>query len=325
MRNPIVLQPVYQARVWGGRTLATLYGRDLPGDDSLAIGESWDVVDRPEAQSVVIGGLYDGLSLGDLWKQHRVEVFGKKAPESERFPLLCKILDARTNLSIQVHPPAALAKELGGEPKSEFWYAAQADPGALWFAGLKQGVARARFEKCVENETTPDCVRQLPVKEGDCLWVPSGRVHALGGGQMIFEIQENSDTTYRVYDWNRSDSDDSRRELHIDKALQCIDFDDETCGKSRLQHGEQVQGEGFSIKKWCLSKGEELRMPVGFCVIAVVAGEVSCGSHSFNEGDYFLIPAAEESGALIISSVVDVHEESSLLCVTWSCPEPLTT
>lgn len=317
MRNPIVLQPVYQTRVWGGRTLATLYGRDLPGDDSMAIGESWDVVDRPEAQSVVLGGLYDGLSLGDLWKQHRLEVFGEEAPESERFPLLCKILDARTNLSIQVHPPAALAQELGGEPKSEFWYAAQADPGALWFAGLKPDVTRESFIGGVEQGTTPDCVRQLPVSEGDCLWVPSGRVHALGGGQMIFEIQENSDTTYRVYDWKRSEADGPKRELHIDKALKCIDFADEGCGKSRLAPGERVDGPGFQIQKICLSEGQQIRMPTGFFVMALVSGKISCGDHSFTAGDYFMLPANETEGMVMQSVVDDTEAMSSLLCVTW--------
>ncbi|MCF6311107.1 MAG: class I mannose-6-phosphate isomerase [Verrucomicrobiales bacterium] len=317
MKSPIILQPEYQTRVWGGRTLATLYGRELPGDESLAIGESWDVVDRPEAQSLVVGGEYDGLSLGDLWNTRRQEIFGEEAPQAERFPLLCKILDARHPLSIQVHPPQALAEKLGGEAKSEFWYAAQADPEALWYAGLKPEVTREIFEQSVRDGTTPDCVRQMLVGEGDSLWVPSGRVHALGGGQMIFEIQENSDTTYRVFDWKRSDQGGPKRELHIDKALQCIDFDDVGCGKGQIAPGDRVHGPGFQISKIVLSQGQEIKMPSGFFVMAVVSGEVSCGGASFSAGDYFLLPANEREGFVIRSTVGDSQELSALLCVTW--------
>ena len=136
----IRLKPLYMRRVWGGRSLEKAYGRKLPEADT-PYGESWEVVDREDEQSVVDGGAHDGLSLHELWTNHRREVFGEGLPDSERFPLLVKILDARDKLSIQVHPPAEVAGDLGGEPKTEMWYIADAEPGAALYVGLKDGVS----------------------------------------------------------------------------------------------------------------------------------------------------------------------------------------
>lgn len=316
MESPIVLQAVYQTRVWGGRSLQTLYGRDLPGDDSVTIGESWDVVDRPEEQSVVIAGPYAGQTLGDLWTERREEVFGSEAPERERFPLLCKILDVNQNLSIQVHPPARVAGELGGEAKSEFWYAAMAKEDALWYAGLKTGITREAFEQSMRAGATPECLHQMSVSEGLGLYVPSGKVHALGAGQMIFEIQENSDTAFRVFDWEREAGGAAGRELHVDAALRSIDFEDwearpVTTGAAG---GCLVESPEFRVEKIVLSAGRSRVLSLGFAVMAVVLGGVICGGHAFKAGDYFLLPANEVAGMGIEPSS---PEGASLLRVTW--------
>ena len=142
------------------------------------------------------------------------------------FRLLIKILDARDKLSLQVHPPAGQAAELGGEPKTEMWYIAEAAPGAELYVGLKRGVTRAEFEQKIKAGTVAECFHRVACEPGDAMFLPSGRVHALGAGLVIFEIQQNSDTTYRVFDWNRLGLDGKPRELHIPQSLASIDFND---------------------------------------------------------------------------------------------------
>src|SRR5262249_39131886 len=134
--------------------------------------------------------------------------------------------DARETLSVQVHPPAALARKLGGEPKTEMWYITQADPAAVLFVGVKKGVTRPEFEQHIQDGTVAECLHRVPVSVGDAMFLPSGRLHAIGAGNVLFEIQQNSDTTYRVFDWNRVGLDGKPRKLHVDESLACIDFND---------------------------------------------------------------------------------------------------
>jgi mannose-6-phosphate isomerase len=219
-------RPLYQTRVWGGRRLETVLGRALP--DDRPFGESWELVDREHEQSIVAQGPHAGTTLHELWTTHRAAVFGECYASSmaERFPLLIKILDCVDDLSIQVHPPAAMAAALGGEPKTEMWYVAHADPGARIYAGLRRGVTKAVFERALAEGTVAATVHAIEVRTGSSLFVPSGRLHALGAGLLIYEIQQNSDTTYRVFDWNRVGLDGRPRELHVAQSLACIDFAD---------------------------------------------------------------------------------------------------
>ncbi len=218
--------PLYQTRVWGGRRLETVLHRTLP--DAQPYGESWELVDREREQSVVADGPLAGMSLHRLWTDHREAVFGSRfaASASPRFPLLIKILDCADDLSIQVHPPATLAASLNGEPKTEMWFVAHADPSARIYAGLRRGVTRADFERALGDGTVAGCVHHADARTGDSLFVPSGRLHALGRGLLIYEIQQNSDTTYRVFDWNRVGLDGRPRALHIAESMQSIDFTD---------------------------------------------------------------------------------------------------
>lgn len=225
---PLAFQPVLKERVWGGRGLETLYGKVLPTPQPH--GESWEVTDRPEGVSVIRNGAWAGKDLRWLLSEHGTEVMGQSWDSNRPFPLLIKILDARDKLSLQVHPPASLARELGGEPKTEMWYVAQADPGADIFVGLRHGVDWKQFEQAIQDGTVESCFHRIEVKAGDCMFLPSGRVHALGAGSMIFEIQQNSDTTYRVFDWNRVGLDGQPRELHLDQAMRSIDFQDHEPG-----------------------------------------------------------------------------------------------
>jgi mannose-6-phosphate isomerase len=211
---------IYQERVWGGRALAETFGRPLPS--GRVIGESWEIVDRPEAQSKVRNGLFAGQSLRGLIETHGPEIMGPDWPAAKAFPILVKWLDCRERLSLQVHPPAAQAPALGGEPKTENWFIASARPAAALFVGLRPGVDRVRFEQALDAGTLETCVNRFPVSAGDSVLVTSGTVHAIDGGNLILEIQQNSDTTYRVYDWGRTGLDGRPRQLHRREALASI-------------------------------------------------------------------------------------------------------
>lgn len=224
MFYPLTLQPILKERVWGGQRLAALYGKPVP--PQARVGESWEITDRPEGVSVVAEGPLAGRNLHELLRDYPREIMGRAAAPGGRFPLLVKLLDAREKLSLQVHPPAALAGALGGEPKTEMWYVAEADPGAAIYVGLRRGVTREEFTRRIGDGSVAECFHRVAIQAGDTMFLPSGRVHAIGGGCVIFEIQQNSDTTYRVFDWNRVGLDGQPRELHVEASLRCVDFAD---------------------------------------------------------------------------------------------------
>jgi mannose-6-phosphate isomerase len=224
MLYPLTFRPIFKERVWGGRNLERLFKRPLP--PGVPIGESWEISDRPADVSVIANGPLAGNDLHSLMENRTKELLGDAQPVGGRFPLLIKILDAEETLSLQVHPPAHKASELGGEAKTEMWYVADAKPWAELYVGLKRGVTRDEFERKIKAGEVADCFHRVSVKPGDVMFLPSGRVHAIGGGLVIFEIQQNSDTTYRVFDWNRVGLDGKPRDLHICESLASIDFDD---------------------------------------------------------------------------------------------------
>src|SRR5205823_4251434 len=193
--SPLIFEPIFMERIWGGRKLAELFGKELPSNKP--IGESWEIVDRPETQSVVSNGPLKGKTLHELWSQHRKEIFGDVL-EAPRFPLLIKLLDAQEKLSLQVHPPEKIATKLGGESKTECWYVAAAEAGAELFIGFSQQITREQFEKSVQAGSAADHVHTIRVQQGDTMFLPAGRFHAVGAGNVLVEIQQNSDTTYRV-------------------------------------------------------------------------------------------------------------------------------
>lgn len=224
MLYPLTFHPIFKERLWGGRRLESLFHKPLP--PGVPIGEAWEITDRPEGVSVIANGPLAGKDLRWLMENHEHALLGKSPAQRGRFPLLIKLLDAQENLSLQVHPPAALAAQLGGEPKTEMWFIADAAPGADLFAGLRAGCTRAEFEEKIKTGHVAECFHRLPVQAGDAMLLPSGRVHALGAGNVIFEVQQNSDTTYRVFDWNRVGLDGKPRELHVEQSLASIDFED---------------------------------------------------------------------------------------------------
>jgi mannose-6-phosphate isomerase len=322
---PLTFLPIFKERVWGGRELERLYAKPLP--PGKPIGESWEISDRPGDASVIANGPLAGKDLHWLMEHHAAEVLGDAKPAAAgRFPLLCKILDAREKLSLQVHPPASKAKELKGEPKTEMWFIADATPTASLFVGLKRGVTRAEFERQIADGSVADCFHKIPVKAGDTMFLPSGRVHAIGAGLVIFEIQQNSDTTCRVFDWNRVGLDGKPRELHVAQSLASIDFKDfepklvETkpiliAGSTyKLRH--LVQDPLFNIHEMTVETSEFILMKGGTMrIIAVVKGaaKVHCaGCESPVEllpGQFCLLPAS------LTMPEVETKPNTTYLCV----------
>jgi mannose-6-phosphate isomerase len=288
LAGPLIFRPIFMERIWGGRRLKSKFGKKLP--PKKRIGESWEIVDRPEAQSVVGRGPLKGKTLHELWMQHRSLVFGE-LPDAPRFPLLVKLLDADENLSLQVHPPEQVARKLGGEPKTEFWYVPVADPGAELLLGFCKPIAREEFEIALREGTAADYVHKIPVKPGDAAFLPAGRLHAVSKGNLLIEIQQNSDTTYRVFDWNRVDDKGKRRQLHIEQALQCIDFNDVAPKLVEPQGELLVRHELFEVQKWNLDQ-PRAAAPLGqFAIVCCLTGQLTCANLSVSPGEIFLVPA----------------------------------
>lgn len=307
--EPITFKPLYMERVWGGRELERIYGRKLP-DPSLPFGESWEIVDREKEQSVVDHGPLAGKTLHDLWSTRRGELFGAGYEGHDRFPILIKVLDARDDLSIQVHPPVHLAAQLGGEPKTEMWFIADCDPGAKLYVGLKHGVSRADFENAIDNGSVEQCVHAVSPKAGDSIFIASGRLHAIGAGFLIHEIQQNSDTTYRVFDWNRMGLDGKPRELHVAESMASIDFDDFEPGMDTPNGENLATCPYFKTDKKSLGAGETLANPGdSFSIISIVEGSLrSAEGRTFGKGQFLLLPkganpvtAAEDSVVLQVT------------------------
>jgi len=291
----IQFAPLYQERVWGGRGLEAHLGRALPAGGP--IGESWELVDRPEAHSIVRDGRWAGRSLRQMIETSAAEIMGPGWPAHRPFPILVKWLDCRERLSLQVHPPASIAGRLGGEPKTENWYVAYAGPGAAVLAGLKPGVDAARFRAALQDHTAESLVHRLPTAAGDSLLIRSGVMHAIDAGNLILEIQQNSDTTYRVYDWGRVGLDGRPRTLHIEQSLACLEAN--TAGTPHLVHATDpspvlAECAEFRIFRHRVPSGGSLIFPAGEQprIFSVVAGALTAGGSTVRKGDNLLLPFA---------------------------------
>ena len=304
MLYPFVFSPIFKDRIWGGRELERLYAKKLP--PTVPIGDSWEISDRPGDASVITNGPLAGKNLRWLMENHAAEILGTAKPAAHNhFPILCKILDARDKLSLQVHPPAQKAAELKGEPKTEMWFIADALPGAELYVGLKRGVTRQEFEQKIHSSAVAGCFQRVPVQAGDTMFLPSGRVHAIGSGLVNFEIQQNSDTTYRVYDWDRTGLDGKPRELHIPQSLASIDFNDfepalvatRYTADGAAQKKILVQDPLFNIETWKLGARQSAPLQArALQIIAVTQGDLEVRNTrdavTLSAGQFCLVPAA---------------------------------
>jgi mannose-6-phosphate isomerase len=303
MLYPLTFKPIFKERVWGGRRIESLFGKALPANSP--IGESWEVSDRPGDVSEIANGALAGKSLRWLMENHAADVLGAQRAGATTFPLLVKILDCTDKLSLQVHPPASKAKELGGKSKTEMWCFVDATPGADIFVGLKRGVTREEFERKTRDGSVAGCFHRIPVQAGDVMFLPSGRVHALGAGGVVFEVQQNSDTTYRVFDWNRVGLDGKPRELHIEQSLASIDFNDvePSLVRSEFSRNEEisirylVDDPLFRVNQWRVKRGGRFYLTSELPqIIGVISGEVVI-THNEHElalkpGMFSLLPAS---------------------------------
>ena len=291
---PIKFKNIYFDKIWGGRDLE-LFRDNLPEGD---IGESWDVACHPHGMSIVKNGEFKGIKLDELIKLKGSELLGTKISK-ETFPLLIKLINAKDKLSVQVHPEDKYAMETEGElGKTEVWYVVEALTGANLVVGTKEGCTKEQFKKAIEEGKMEEYMNKIPVKKGEVYFVKSGLIHAIGEGVIIAEIQQNSDTTYRVYDYNRG------RELHVEKALDVVDLD----LRGERSTGVKVEGNGHSKVYYCVcdkfslelydvyeafsESSDEERFYVFTCVEGNGKITYNNGSESIEKGESIFIPAS---------------------------------
>lgn len=269
---PLLFQPVLKGYIWGGRTLADRFGRDLPPG---VTAESWEIAAHPNGETKVTNGRYAGRSLTELVPELGLALIGSNnrwAQERNKFPLLIKLLDARQPLSVQVHPDDLYARQHAGNElgKSEMWVVLDADPEAAVILGITPGTTTAAFRQGIANGHLIDYLHHIPVQAGDTINVPAGSVHAILGGVVIAEIQQNSDITYRVFDWGR---DDPQRPLHIEDSMAVINFDQ----VAPQPVAPTLSGSGPGWERWQLAQTpyflvERLRLDAGATYAGVADG-----------------------------------------------------
>ena len=310
---PLKFRPIYKQRIWGGQKLREVFGKDLPAGEK--IGESWELADLPQDKSVITNGTLAGQILQSAIEQYPKEITGDEN-FSGAFPLLIKFLDAQDVLSVQVHPDPETCKRMGrGEPKTECWYIISTEPGAVIYKGLKEGVTKEQFAEAIEKGNVADMLVKIPVEVGQCHFLPSGTTHAIGPGLLIAEIQMPSDTTYRVFDWNRVDDTGKGRELHIEEALESIHFDSSGDNLSVTYLGRLVDCEYFKVDQGHQGKNCELLISAGQMKTLIIisgSGTITGAGQGvdFAAGDTLLIPAAYEG-------VMRFAEDTQYLTVTF--------
>lgn len=295
--EPLFLKPYFQEKIWGGNKLHKEYGYKIPSDHT---GECWAISAHTHGPAVVENGPYKGMTLTEVWDKHR-EVFGNA--KGDVFPLLTKILDAKEDLSVQVHPDDAYAKEHEGElGKTECWYVLSADEGATMYYG-HHAKTKEELKEMIENKEWDKLLRKVPVKAGDFLYVPAGTIHAIGKGIMVLETQQSSDTTYRLYDFDRIDKTTGKlRELHLKQSIDVTNVPhvDPKLELEVLETPEKkvtkfVDTDFFAVYKWEIT-GTALfeRKTAPYTLVSVLDGrgqlEVSGKTYEVKKGMHFILP-----------------------------------
>ena len=295
---PLTFDPYIRPQVWGGRRLATELGRSLPPEGRF--GESWEISSHPLHVSRVADGPFAGRTINELWESHREELAGPGFGAVSQFPLLVKYLDCDDNLSVQVHPDDAQARAAGHScGKSEAWYVLEAEPTAQIYAGFKPGVDRAEVERRLDDGSLVESLNVFTPQRGDSYYIAAGTVHALGGGLLVAEIQQPSDVTYRLYDWDRVGSNGQPRELHREPALAAINWNAPAVQPKRYSGSGQleslIQCPHFSLDLWSVQSAEPAPV-TGPAVALMVEGELTVRSANghpkqHGRGDVLFLPA----------------------------------
>lgn len=307
MLPPLTFQPILKRIRWGGRKLGTLLGKPIGPETDYA--ESWEIADHADGQSIVASGPFAGRTLSSLLQTHRLDLMGSAFTGSQ-FPLLIKFLDANDWLSLQVHPGDALAKQFDPREngKTEAWVILDAQPDSQICSGLKSGVTREQLASALNAgpAAIEECLHIIPVKAGDCVFVPAGTVHALGPGIVLAEVQQQSNLTFRLYDWGRVDAQGKPRPIHVQESLLCTDFlrgpvnpvttaavDQQTSMSESL-----VRCPYFVIRRQTLWSRATFVANDRFRIVLVLDGSVSISNEAGNvtarKGETVLVPASSE-------------------------------
>ena len=299
---PLCFWPVYKDYIWGGDRIIRLYHRAEPPG---RYAESWEISDRADGMSVIRNGPLAGQTLADVIRDAGPALLGTSVKD-RRFPLLIKLIDSRDRLSVQVHPDDDSAKRFGGEAKTEMWYVLDADAGAGVFAGLRPGADEQVFHDALASRRFKDLLTFVPVAPGDAVFVPGGRVHAIDAGCVLLEVQQNSNTTYRIYDWDRVGADGKPRELHLQEALRVIRWKESSVAKTpprkldaigRNERWEIIRCayfrmERIAVKARCRLAGDERTFQALFVPKAGVTLHWNGESLPLAPGTSCLVPAA---------------------------------
>ncbi len=324
---PLTFDPIFKPKIWGGRKLQTLLGKKLPPD--VPIGESWEIADLEDDQSIVAFGPAKGKTLREMMDLWGTDLLGAAEPFEGRFPLLIKFLDASETLSVQVHPDMAMANRLGGRVriKNETWYVVAAEPDGHIYRGVREGVDAQALRAAIDDHGVEDLLNKIPVSQGHAYYLPSGTIHALGAGVVVAEVQTPSDITYRVFDWNRVEEATGKpRTLHVDEAMQCISFDTTPIAGEDVHHiasvwtsqTQLIRCESFALDRVRMAGGVDQTIPTdGFVVWMLLDGEVRIRCEGFTQpftfvaGQTILIPAGIK-GARVESEISSMWLEASL-------------
>ncbi len=301
---PLRFEPLFRRYLWGGRRLGTMLSKPIgPGDD---YAESWELVDHGDDQSVVSAGPLRGLTLHELVTRHNAELFGRHAGGSQ-FPLLFKFLDCNRTLSVQVHPNDEQGAQLDPPDlgKTEAWVVLAAEPGSKIYAGLKRGVTRDDLNAAIAAGTCEACLHEFEPQVDDCVFIQAGTVHALGAGLVIAEIQQASDTTFRLFDWNRVDAEGKPRQLHIAESLEVTDYQRGPVDPQEPQTAKDsfrerlVDCDKFALDRLTLVEPQAIGGDARFHLLVPLAGAITVGgdvvSQPLSLGNTCLVPAAAGS------------------------------
>lgn len=324
---PIQFEPVFKEKLWGGRNLEKKCDKAIPAD--TAVGESWEISDFGNDLSIAVTPPFVGKTLSRIIRQNSLQILGDLAGRADAFPLLCKFIDANSRLSVQVHPDSRNIPEgmAGCSCKTECWYIVDADIGARIIVGLRDRVTKEDVENAVKNGSLDGLLNYIDIRKGDVLFVPGGTVHAILEGTVIYEVQETSDTTFRLYDWGRIDKNGEARQLHIDEALKCMDTEYHNNHKiaplvdkcfSEGTHAFRLACSFFVLEEYRIKSNRTVELPqkASFRIIVVLDGslrfEYENGSLDGIKGQSTLVPAALKQ--------LSVKAESDINILIYSVP-----
>ncbi len=298
IKSPVRLLPAFKDYIWGGRKLVQDYNKVCSLDK---VAESWELSAHKDGSSIINGGDFDKMLFSDYINKYGNDVLGERAKKFDFFPILIKFIDAKDNLSVQVHPNDEYAKEKEGEyGKTEMWYVLDAEPGAYLYFGFNSKISKEEFLQRIKDNTITEVLNKVDVKKGDVFFIESGTVHAIGAGMVICEIQQNSNTTYRVYDYDRRDKDGNPRPLHIEKASEVAVLAPPKISNSFSDADTLAECKYFNVKKYVIDTSKTFTC-TDECFTSVIvtdgSGTLYMNEESFTlkKGDSLFIPAQNSS------------------------------